>query len=71
MDKATGVAERDPARFSVDAAEIERRKRWTSSTRTQVRGQYLIEVDELELHAMIMWLLVIYIALLMCCRFIR
>ncbi|KAG0632046.1 hypothetical protein M758_1G300700 [Ceratodon purpureus] len=38
LDKATGVAERDPARFSVDAAEIERRKRWTSSTRTQVHS---------------------------------
>lgn len=36
LDRATGVAERDPARFSVDAAEIERRKKWTASTRSQV-----------------------------------
>jgi len=38
LDKATGVAEKDPARFSVDAAEIDRRKRWTSSTRNQIRS---------------------------------
>lgn len=42
MDKATGVAEKDPARFSVDAAEIDRRKKWTSSTRIQVCGQCIV-----------------------------
>ncbi|KAL3693448.1 hypothetical protein R1sor_007099 [Riccia sorocarpa] len=36
LDRAIAVAERDPARFSIDAAEIERRKKWTSSTHTQV-----------------------------------
>lgn len=36
LDRAIGVAERDPARFSVDSAEIERRKKWTASTRSQV-----------------------------------
>jgi SYP6 family syntaxin len=36
LDRAIGVAERDPARFSVDSAEIERRKKWTASTRNQV-----------------------------------
>lgn len=36
LDRATGVAERDPARFSVDVAEIERRKKWTASTLSQV-----------------------------------
>lgn len=36
LDKATGVAEKDPARFSVDAAEIDERKKWTSSIRNQV-----------------------------------
>lgn len=36
MDRAIGVAERDPARFSVDSTEIERRKKWTASTRNQV-----------------------------------
>lgn len=37
LDKATGVAEKDPARFSVDAAEIDQRKKWTSSIRNQIR----------------------------------
>jgi len=36
LDRAIGVAERDPARFSVDGVEIERRKKWTASTRNQV-----------------------------------
>uniref|UniRef100_A0A7I4BBV5 t-SNARE coiled-coil homology domain-containing protein n=1 Tax=Physcomitrium patens TaxID=3218 RepID=A0A7I4BBV5_PHYPA len=38
LDRAIGVAERDPARFSVDSAEIERRKKWTASTRSQVQS---------------------------------
>jgi hypothetical protein len=36
LDRATGVTERDPARFSIDSAEIERRKQWTASTCRQV-----------------------------------
>lgn len=36
LDRAIAVAERDPARFSIDVAEIERRKKWTSSTHSQV-----------------------------------
>ncbi|KAL2634372.1 hypothetical protein R1flu_005851 [Riccia fluitans] len=36
LDRAIAVAERDPARFSIDAAEIERRKKWTSSTHSQI-----------------------------------
>jgi SYP6 family syntaxin len=36
LDRATGVIERDPARFSIDSAEIERRKQWTASTCRQV-----------------------------------
>lgn len=38
LDRAIGVAERDPARFSVDSAEIEHRKKWTASTRNQVQS---------------------------------
>ncbi|XP_073393724.1 syntaxin-61-like isoform X4 [Physcomitrium patens] len=30
LDKVTGVVENDPARFSVDAAEIERWRKWSS-----------------------------------------
>ncbi|KAG6553002.1 hypothetical protein Mapa_005339 [Marchantia paleacea] len=36
LDRAIAVAERDPARFSIDVAEIERRKKWTSSTHSQI-----------------------------------
>jgi hypothetical protein len=36
LDRATGVAERDPARFSIDLVEIERRKKWIASTFSQV-----------------------------------
>ncbi|CAM6127636.1 unnamed protein product [Calypogeia fissa] len=36
LDRAIAVAERDPARFSIDVAEIERRKKWTSSTHNQI-----------------------------------
>lgn len=36
LDKAIAVAERDPARFSVDGTEIERRRRWTAATHTQI-----------------------------------
>lgn len=39
LDKATSVAEKDPARFKLDAVEIKRRKSWTSSTRNQVCEQ--------------------------------
>ncbi|CAM6034877.1 unnamed protein product [Sphagnum compactum] len=38
LDRATGVTERDPARFSIDSAEIDRRKQWTASTCTQVQS---------------------------------
>ncbi|KAH8941821.1 hypothetical protein BDL97_14G064800 [Sphagnum fallax] len=38
LDRATGVTERDPARFSIDSAEIERRKQWTASTCRQVQS---------------------------------
>ncbi|CAK9868472.1 unnamed protein product [Sphagnum jensenii] len=38
LDRATGVAERDPARFSIDLAEIERRKKWIASTFSQVHS---------------------------------
>lgn len=36
LDRAIAVAERDPARFSIDVSEIERRKKWTASTHNQV-----------------------------------
>ncbi|CAM6015886.1 unnamed protein product [Sphagnum balticum] len=38
LDRATGVAERDPARFSIDLVEIERRKKWIASTFSQVQS---------------------------------
>jgi len=38
LDRATGVAERDPARFSIDLVEIERRKKWIASTFSQVHS---------------------------------
>ncbi|KAF3453461.1 hypothetical protein FNV43_RR03901 [Rhamnella rubrinervis] len=36
LDKAISVAARDPTRYGVDEVEIEKRRRWTSTTRTQV-----------------------------------
>ncbi|XVF87412.1 hypothetical protein PTKIN_Ptkin18bG0118200 [Pterospermum kingtungense] len=36
LDKAISVAARDPAWFGIDRAELEKRRRWTSTARTQV-----------------------------------
>eukprot|EP00252_Welwitschia_mirabilis_P018043 TRINITY_DN4020_c0_g1_i5.p1 TRINITY_DN4020_c0_g1~~TRINITY_DN4020_c0_g1_i5.p1 ORF type:complete len:195 (-),score=56.59 TRINITY_DN4020_c0_g1_i5:450-1034(-) len=38
LDRAIAVAARDPARFSIDEVELEKRKRWTASTRNQVES---------------------------------
>ncbi|QHO26718.1 Syntaxin [Arachis hypogaea] len=37
LDKAISVASRDPSWYGIDEVEIENRRRWTSSARTQVR----------------------------------
>lgn len=36
LGRAIAVAERDPARFSIDEVELGKRKRWTGSTRSQM-----------------------------------
>ncbi|XP_022972889.1 syntaxin-61-like [Cucurbita maxima] len=36
LDKAIAVAARDPSWYGIDDAELERRRRWTSTARTQV-----------------------------------
>ncbi|MCO5590402.1 hypothetical protein L7F22_044372 [Adiantum nelumboides] len=36
LDKAIAVAERDPARYGLDSAEIAQRKRWTGFTQNQI-----------------------------------
>eukprot|EP01018_Ginkgo_biloba_P022953 Gb_30438 [translate_table: standard] len=36
LDRAIAVAARDPVRFSIDEVELEKRKRWTGSTRNQM-----------------------------------
>jgi hypothetical protein len=38
---AIGVAVRDPARFSIDATEIDRRKKWTLATQSQVPSNFI------------------------------
>ncbi|XP_061342257.1 syntaxin-61-like isoform X2 [Gastrolobium bilobum] len=38
LDKAIAVASRDPSWYGIDAVEIENRRSWTSSARTQVRS---------------------------------
>ncbi|XP_043695166.1 syntaxin-61-like [Telopea speciosissima] len=38
LDKAIAVAARDPTRYGIDEAELEKRRSWTSTTRTQVRN---------------------------------
>ncbi|KDP21907.1 hypothetical protein JCGZ_03045 [Jatropha curcas] len=36
LDKAIGVAARDPSWYGIDEVELEKRRRWTSTARTQV-----------------------------------
>lgn len=36
LDKAIGVASRDPSWYGIDDIELEKRRRWTSTARTQV-----------------------------------
>uniref|UniRef100_A0A0D6R6D7 t-SNARE coiled-coil homology domain-containing protein n=1 Tax=Araucaria cunninghamii TaxID=56994 RepID=A0A0D6R6D7_ARACU len=38
LDRAIAVAAKDPVRFSIDEVELEKRKRWTGSTRTQMEA---------------------------------
>ncbi|CAN7133593.1 unnamed protein product [Brassica rapa subsp. narinosa] len=38
LEKAVAVAAKDPALYGIDDAELERRRRWTSNARTQVRN---------------------------------
>ncbi|KAK4607553.1 hypothetical protein RGQ29_001415 [Quercus rubra] len=38
LDKAIAVAARDPAWYGIDEVEIEKRRRWTGTARTQVRS---------------------------------
>ncbi|CAF2045018.1 syntaxin-61 isoform X1 [Brassica rapa] len=38
LEKAITVAAKDPALYGIDEAELERRRRWTSNARTQVRN---------------------------------
>lgn len=36
LSRAVGVAAKDPARFNIDQKEIEARRQWVDSTRSQV-----------------------------------
>ncbi|KAG5560996.1 hypothetical protein RHGRI_004127 [Rhododendron griersonianum] len=36
LDKAIAVAARDPSYYGIDQAELDKRRRWTSTARTQV-----------------------------------
>lgn len=36
LDKAIAVAARDPTWYGIDEVELEKRRRWTSTARTQV-----------------------------------
>jgi len=40
LEKAIAVAAREPSWYGIDDAEIENRRRWTSSARTQVCKMY-------------------------------
>jgi hypothetical protein len=40
LDKAISVAARDPALYGIDEVELEKRRRWTSTARTQVDLTY-------------------------------
>jgi hypothetical protein len=64
LDRATGVAERDPARFSIDLVEIERRKKWIASTFSQVLLTHML------LHCLLLdsyKMLIIYAMMSSCC----
>jgi hypothetical protein len=64
LDRATGVAERDPARFSIDLVEIERRKKWIASTFSQVLLTHMF------LHCLLLdsyKMLIIYAMMSTCC----
>jgi hypothetical protein len=64
LDRATGVAERDPARFSIDLVEIERRKKWIASTFSQVLFSHmLLHFFLLDSYKM----LIIYAMMSSCC----
>jgi syntaxin 6 len=41
LDKAISVAGRDPSWYGIDEAELEKRRRWTSTARTQVLCEWL------------------------------
>ena len=45
LEKAISVAARDPALYGIDQAELERRVKWTRTTRTQVTHIHLIFLD--------------------------
>ncbi|EPS61344.1 hypothetical protein M569_13452 [Genlisea aurea] len=38
LDKTIAVAAKQPALYGIDEAELDRRRRWTSNTRTQIRN---------------------------------
>ncbi|KAG8383881.1 hypothetical protein BUALT_Bualt04G0060300 [Buddleja alternifolia] len=38
LDKAIDVASRDPSLYGIDEAELDKRRRWTSNARTQVKN---------------------------------
>ncbi|CAL1356831.1 unnamed protein product [Linum trigynum] len=60
LDKAISVAARDPSLYGIDQVELESRRRWTSSARTQVgdvkrsvvAGREAIEGGATSLHGM-------------------
>jgi hypothetical protein len=65
LDRATGVAERDPARFSIDLVEIERRKKWIASTFSQVFLTHMLLLHCFLLDSYKM--LIIYAMMSSCC----
>mmetsp|Transcript_68173 Transcript_68173/g.215660 ORF Transcript_68173/g.215660 Transcript_68173/m.215660 type:complete len:245 (-) Transcript_68173:857-1591(-) len=51
LDKAIGVAEKDPLRFGVDADEVASRRKWTTATRAQVTKMSARIAEEREFAA--------------------
>lgn len=66
MDKAIAVASRDPSWYGIDEAEVESRRRWASSARSQVSKSF-IGKTVIFLNLNIQLLFIIIISLLTSC----
>ena len=66
LDKAISVAARDPAWYGINEVELDKRRRWTSTARTQVSlFFYFLFSDDYHLSFILYFIL--SVLLLFCC----